>query len=196
MPNEKPRVLLDIDGVLGDFTASALKIGNKLVGTEFAVDDVVFWDFCDLPGWEPYEDAIWEEIKKPGFARNMVVYPGASEAVRHLKTIADVRIVTSSMGISEPFCFERLAWLDENFGIPWKKVVYAYEKSPYAGDFFVDDKVANVQGWLEENGTKATAAVLWTQPYNQAADIHHPKLHRFNDWDKLIKLVGAFVNRK
>src|SRR5690242_18826790 len=96
----RPRVLLDVDGVLCDFLNPALAVMNQLLGTNVKLEDMKSWHLFDAWDFEvpkKIQDACYDEWKKPGWCRKLPVYPDARAGVTKLQLIADVYIVTSPM---------------------------------------------------------------------------------------------------
>jgi 5'(3')-deoxyribonucleotidase len=205
------RLLIDCDGVLASFTDGFLAIANRIAGTHYAHDDVDAWNLDELPGVAEHSDEIWAEVGEPGFARNLVVYPGAQAGVAALSRLGEVRVVTAPLWMNnedekrgpfqqigsrleslygKTFCWDRMKWLQEHFQIPRKHIIFAYDKSGEDGDVLIDDKVENIQNWIDRHGSrKGRAAILWAQKYNAYADGAHPKVIRTNDWARAAEIV-------
>lgn len=158
-------VLIDLDGVVADFTSACLFIANQYAGTNYTPADVTEWEIFNLPGLREVEDRTWKTISEPGFARMLAVYPGAREGVEWLKSKGPVRILTSPV-ISPTFMFDRVRWVEKELGIGWKHIIYTYSKELVTGRGLIDDKPENILAWTDRN---TGPAVLWAQPYNQAA---------------------------
>ena len=92
----RPRVLLDVDGVLADFLTPALAFVEKLTGKTYQEADMTTWDIFEVVGKE-WEQPFFEACNRPGFAASLAVYPGAQEGVARLREVAEVYIVTSPL---------------------------------------------------------------------------------------------------
>lgn len=178
-------VLLDCDGVLSNFVASALRIINTLAGTAYAHDDVTTWEVESLcpPELQP---EFWAQVCAPGFVRDMEPYPGAVEAVSLLRERYGVHIVTARMRQSPTWVDEREAWLERHFGIPYKLVTSTHGKSVCAGIALVDDKPAHVIDWAAAH--PQGIAMLLDRPYNRAAEI--PGGVRVHGWADVLGRLG------
>lgn len=186
--SSKPRLLIDVDGVLGDFVGPTLDIANRLAGTSYTAEDVREWDLFNLPGLREVEDATWKVISEVGWARTQPVLPGAIAAMQAFQEIGDVRIITAPVH-APTFCYDRKMWLLENFGIKHSHVIFATEKHYVDGDMLLDDKVENVRDWLQERGRRrGGTAVLWARPYNETFD-SHPRMVRTGDWSRVIEIA-------
>jgi len=190
-------ILLDCDGVLADFTTAFLAIGNTLAGTSYTVEDATEWDLA-LPGFEPYSRIIWDHVSAPGFARKLSPYPEAIEAVRVLRQLGRVRIVTTPIHSAEhlircrgeTFHWDRLHWLYSHFDVQPCDVIFTAHKELVTGDVFVDDKLENVRDWIAVHGPKPhVRAFLWSQPYNAGFKSNHPKVLRTSSWQDVIAYV-------
>lgn len=199
-PQQDRRFLVDVDGVLGDFTTAFLKHANAIAGTHYQHDDVTEWDLCALPKLREVESDIWGTVGRPGFARTLQPYPGAVDAVRELQKLGEVFVVTSPLWVHEgeagrddqhgrTFCYDRVKWLGEHFGIDAKHVIFGYHKHLVEGSALIDDRVENVERWLEAHGGKRdTAAILWAQLYNEHGK-QHPRMLRTNDWEDALTFL-------
>ena len=164
MTMERLRILVDVDGVLADFTGSFLRC-YRLYGGE--VPD----------GWQPStwtcidrlpsvgaRKAAWEH---PDLFRVMEPLPGALDALWHLNHDHDVRLVThiaAPWGVHVP---ARMRWLERHcrFLDTTRQVIVTSEKDVVSGDVLVDDYPANLRRWLRANPDGSGALV--NQPWNQ-----------------------------
>lgn len=197
----RPVLLVDCDGVLSNFVLGFLGIANRLAGTAYVEADVDAWDLDALPGFAEIRSDIWKEVGEPGFARGLAVYPGAQEGVRRLQELGEVFIVTAPLWThdedntrdplhGQTFCFDRVKWLEEHFGVNRKHVIFAYHKDLVSGSVLIDDKVANIQAWMGAHGAeKRTRAILWAHNYNRDGAGYHPKVTRTDNWDMVASIV-------
>lgn len=189
----KKRILVDVDGVLADFVGAFLDITNRIAGSSLTPEAVTSWNLDDIPEVAAHSEAIWKETGRPGFARNLKLFPGAVEAVEMLKSHGEVYLLTAPLWAhkehedilfhGQTFCYDRVKWAHENFGIPSKNVMFAYPKELVDGEMLIDDKVENIQGWLENHGRRpGRRAILWAQPYNTHGKGCHPRVTRTDSW--------------
>lgn len=199
---KRPRVLLDVDGVLADFVGAWLSIVNSVTGQQFTKEDVDDWSILESFEKRGVKDIA--RIKKicnaatgmEGFCADLAVLDGAQEAVRQLQSMADVFIVTSPWH-SKQWTYERDQWVKNHFGIKRDHVVHTSAKYLISGDFLVDDKIENIlgdtvkgtPGWLEENPTGC--GIVWEMPYNRGTPIPSGVM-RTNNWDKVIEAVSWY----
>ena len=191
----RPRILIDVDGVLADFSSGALLVCNKLANTSYTVEDIKDFDIFKLPSLKEIEDEAWRLMDHPGWARTLKVYDGAKDAVKRLKEIGDVRIVTAAVFSGPTFCFDRAQWLEEHFGIVHDDIFFGADKRCVWGDVFIDDKIENIHNWIGENGNlpNTPIAILWDRPWNQNY-ISHAKVRRLKDWNKAIELISTHLS--
>lgn len=186
----KPRVGLDVDGVLADLLTHCLGVASRMIGRRVTVEEVTSYDFAFVP--ESQTRTFWREVGAPGVCKNLRRYPGAVEGVKKLREVAEVYCVTSHLQAGSRWVHEREFWLKKHFDIPNAKVVHTHAKYTFAGAMLIDDKPKNIEEWAREH-PKGTP-VLWAQPYNAShtfpADVA-PRIVRTNDWDHVVRLVPS-----
>jgi len=163
---KRPRLLLDVDGVLADFLAPSLSILARLSGRTYVYDDFKTWDIFDTVPRE-FEKPFFDAVNQPGWCRSLPVYEGAVAGVRPLIEVTDLYVVTSPMNHVPTWMFEREGWLQEHFGVHHKRVVHTSAKFLCLGDVLVDDRPANIEAWEAEH--PGGLGLLWDQPYNRGS---------------------------
>lgn len=177
----RPRVLIDCDGVLADFLTPCLAIINRLTGKNHTLDNMSQWHIFEALGIEKkVEDAVYEEMKKPGWCRALPVYAGALEGIADLNTIADVYCVTSPMN-GATWSHERERWLQHWFHMPRHNIIQTDAKYTVAGDFLIDDKISHVEGWKRHHPNGQ--GVVWHQVTNRHQEASG--VRRTSDWNEL-----------
>lgn len=194
--NNKPRVGVDVDGVLADLLAPLFTHMNAMLGTAYAPDHMKDWDITDLVP-EDRRDEFWTT-----FGREVRVHdalrplPGAVEGMKLLAGVADVYVVTAYLRSAPTWVHDRDRWLSEHFGISDKKIVHTHAKYTFLGRALVDDKPSTVVRWQEEH--PEGLGILWAQPYNAAfspvgnaiVETHKPRVgFRTNSWETVVSLV-------
>lgn len=179
-------ILLDVDGVLADFTSGYVDIINTQCGTRFTAADVNQWDVCGALRLTKADAARAKRAigAAQGFAANLRHYPGSIAAVVRLAAIADVRIVTSPWNSNPTWTHDREAWLWKWFDIPHAHVHHTSEKWRVWGDVFVDDKLEAVKAWQAK--WPAGAGILWRTPHNIGETWDGVTT---NNWDEVIAIV-------
>lgn len=173
----RPRVLLDLHGVLADIMTPTLAVANEQDGTAKHIDAAKHWDVLEALGFSAFaKEAVRDAWQYDGFCQHMRPYAGAYEAVQELQQFCDVFVVTSSNDESLSWDYDNKAFCEGQLHIPPDRVVFTAHKHLLCGDMFVDDKPANVSA-------ADTPAFLWDQPYNRDAD---PQLARLRSWAELV----------
>jgi 5'(3')-deoxyribonucleotidase len=189
----KPRVLIDVDGVLADFIGAVLPIVERITGGRYIHEHVTHFDFSASLGLtKEHAAAVKRKIgETAGFAISLQPLGGAIDGVRRLRSIADVYVVTSPWNSNATWTHEREAWLKRWFDIPHSHVIHTSAKYVCLGDVFVDDKTEAVDEWRAAH--PQGVAVQWSTPHNRLDLWDGPST---NDWSHLIEIVGvAAANR-
>ena len=185
---EKPRVLLDCDGVLADFARPVIAHINELMGTSHTLEDLDQWDIMGALNVPPdVADEAYGRVKAENGCYTLPVYDGAKDGVRLLEQVADVYIVTSPMQ-SPHWADERRRWLTTHFGIGYKRQVQASAKELVAGDFLIDDKSETL--WLWAAAFPNGVPVLWHHESNRFDMWPHK---RTRDWQELRTFVAQMA---
>jgi len=181
------RILMDIDGVVADFMATALDIVEKLSGDRYHPTDFHAWDIFETIPREHELDFL-DAFKVKGTCLGIPLIPGSKEGVDGLRARGDLYVVTSPMGCVETWSHERDAWLKQHFEIPTSKIIHTSAKYVCAGDWLIDDKPANITPWLEHNPNGK--AMLWHHNYNAKEDLG-PRVHRVHNWVDVFAILDA-----
>jgi 5'(3')-deoxyribonucleotidase len=179
----KPRLGLDVDGVLADFITPALAIMRDMGVGDYTPEDMTDFEMSTLIP-EGRRNEFWKRCGEPGWCRNLKPYDGAQDGVKALAKVADIYIVTSPLHSGPQWTHEREAWLWEHFGIPRSRVIHTAAKYTFAGDMLVDDKPEHVEKWSDEH---RGVPVLWARPYNERA---RKLMVRTNSWFELTDIAS------
>ncbi len=188
-----PRVLLDVDGVLANWTASAIDVAAKITGKFFSMEELCSWNIFETIGHEHYE-ACNEAFQEEGFCASIQPYAPALSGFRMLREHAEVFVVTSATH-SKYWHYERCEWLKKHFDIDPSRICFTDNKHHVRGDIFVDDKLSNVWEWY--NCNKDRVSLLWAQPYNKLDRYDQsvsrwPATCRIDGWSSLIDVARTF----
>lgn len=182
----KPIMLIDVDGVIADFTTPVLKLASLALGKDFTHSDVTDWDYRKALGLSDLQwRAICRDIEYEGFANQLEPYDGAVDGVNAIAEHADVYFVTSDWRGSKTWVYDRNKWLMRHFGDLGRNVIHTSHKRLVYGDVLVDDKPENVERWTLEWPTEC--GILWDRPYNRQANYAH--LRRHSSWRQILKTV-------
>jgi len=184
------RVLLDVDGVLADFSAGSRPEIERILGRKAVDEDFLRWDVT----WCLKDDLQREEfgraVDSPGFCAGLPVIPGSRDGVDSLRLDGhEVVFVTSHRMTSKTWVHERDRWLMEHFAADQRDIVHCHRKEFVRGNVLVDDRPKNVEVWGLHHPDGA--AILWDQPYNRYAELEHPGIRRTASWDDVRSAMGA-----
>jgi 5'(3')-deoxyribonucleotidase len=184
----RPRVLVDVDEVLGDFQGPALDIMSEVTGRQYIPEDFEVWDIFSILTEEERE-AVFERIEVPGFCSGIEPKEGAIKAIKEIQTFADVYPVTSPFH-SKPWVVERTQWLGDRFG--WKKseIVFTSAKFLVGGDALIDDRPENVIKWGEHHPDGLP--ILWHLPNTR--NMPHDDI-RATTWAEVIEKLKSHAER-
>jgi 5'-nucleotidase len=181
------RVLVDIDGVAGDFVGAWLELVYECTGRRYEREQLTQCDLAAAIGLHASEKSRIEiAMRRQQFCARIQPIIGAVSGLAELRRVAEVRIVTKPLpdsplyGPSIFWCTERLQWLERHFGIPASEVYLCSDKQGIRGDILVDDDPKNLTGFQGR-------ALLWTRPHNQSAT----EFERITAWQELLSEVGS-----
>jgi 5'(3')-deoxyribonucleotidase len=174
----RPRVLLDVDGVLADFVGHTLTLLGEHAPPG-GRDAFTSWDMLSL--MSPEARAMCSHgWRRQGWCATMPTLPDAQNAVDRLGLRAEVVYATAPMADAPNWMWERSKWLERVFAADPRSVVFTHDKAHVWGDVFVDDKSENVDGWASAHPDGV--ALLWDAPYNQDWKARHPNARRATAW--------------
>lgn len=189
----RPRVLVDVDGVLADFTGAWLEIMVEMTGLEIKREEVSDWDIFGVLETRGVNEPLRNHVKevcrsatsRAGFCGSLKVLAGAQDGFNQLRDIADVYIVTSPWN-SPYWTFERDSWLLDNFGVPRKNIVHTDAKYLVSGDYLIDDKTSHIVNWCAEqpNGQ----GILWESAHNKGHEIPENSV-TLSDWHSVFRFI-------
>lgn len=163
---EQPEVLLDIDGVAGNFIKGCLPIASRIVGRPVHHDDIDQFMIERSLGMDAEQTAeLYKHVMEEGWCRSLPAYEGAKEAVAELRTFVTVVPVTAHFFSSKHWVYERDEWIVEHLGIPKTDIIHTHRKFQIDGDALVDDKVSHLSAWKRRH--PQGHAVLFKRRYNE-----------------------------
>lgn len=177
MPQSSLQIVLDCDGVLGDFLGHYLRTLKRRTGRTFSLADVTSYGIekaLSLTEWEIWR--IHSAIEEPGWCSEILPLPGAQRGVRDLRDQGhEIVVATSPWKGHKTWHRERLDWLSRHFGISESQVIFTSRKERITGNLLVGDHPAHAEMWT--NGS----VVLMDQPYNRPEN--PAEGHRRATWD-------------
>jgi 5'(3')-deoxyribonucleotidase len=179
----KPTVLVDVDGVVADFSGHTI----KMLRFDFKIpQDVVIDNYNMEQSLLPYGikpkdlHKIW---KKPLFCSSIRLIPRSVDSIYRLSQSFTVVFLTKPMEDHSTWHFERTSWIENNFKGLYEEIIFATNKWRVDGDAFVDDHAENVQAWSAKHPSKASAII--NQPWNKNSNITSPRfdsIGKFTDF--------------
>ncbi len=169
--------LIDVDGVLCDFTGGCLSVlkSERILGniTQESFTQYDFWETLSPKQGEMLSRAI----NRKGFVATLNPLPQAKEAVARIRAQGHhVKFVTAPLDSSEFWMFERKEWLKFHFGAKKEDIIFAHDKSVVWGNVFIDDKDTSVLAWQKQWPTQK--GFIFSQPWSK----EQPGIARV-DWD-------------
>jgi 5'-nucleotidase len=140
---KRPRVLVDVDGVVADFAQLMVNAVRNLKFRDIPITwRPTKWDIArELELTKEQEEEVYDVLRLPGSAGLLNPIPGAIQGVKRIASLFDVAFVTSPLDGSHTWCFDRSEWLMKHFGEDLgSRWVYTDYKYLVYGDFLVDDK--------------------------------------------------------
>ncbi len=199
-------VLLDCDGPLANFCQGFLDLVEEETGYAFGPQVITDWDVTGCPYFRqlamdigrPFEElkrAVWKRVNRIGFCQSLCLIPGAKEAVKEIRKIAHVEVVTSPMGSSPTWMPERTEWLQRHFGFDSSEIHFVQKKFRVHGDVLVDDKTSHIVEWSNATHVRLADghAILWDAPYNRGEELEG--VRRASNWEQAVDHVRTIRNQ-
>lgn len=199
----KPKILLDIDGVIANFYYSFAKYLNEKhrCTLDLHSDPPEY----DIKKWNngvnelDIHSIICDWVKDEGFS-TLSAFDGASNFFKKIDSIYDIYIVTARIGdwqvkfpkdILKKIKKDTIDWLKEN-EINCKNIYFEHDKVKFCKDneitIMIEDKLSTVLAAIKEG----INAILIDMPYNQyfINDLKINRAKSYNDVFKLLKMVS------
>lgn len=149
--------LVDVDGVLADFTTAALR------GTQLSSENVTQWDFFSQLSVAEAK-LVRDRLHYPMFWRSDIrpieTARGFGDRLR-VAGYEEVVLITAPW--SKQTMAARTEWLVEHYGGQFDALVFDKNKARHRGDLLIDDKPSNLTEWQSAN---SGLAICYEQPYN------------------------------
>jgi 5'-nucleotidase len=168
------RILLDIDGVLGDIYSRFLELHREETGEILTYEDIS----GKLEG-EAFP-GLYRWVRTVGFFRTIPVMPDSQQILRRLNEWHEIIIVSMATEFPESLTDKQL-WLNEHYPfIKPKQVIFCGDKSLIPGDIMIDDHFKNLDRFGGET-------IMFVQPHNVLKDDHsHRKVSSWKEIESLL----------
>lgn len=183
------RVLLDCDGILGDFVSGCQQWFQSHHGLTYDLESFKSFDLLEATGHVDKQESLDRYMRDTDFCRHMPVYPGAQKFVEDLRAWHEIVVVTSPYSAVENWCHSRIVWLGEHFGIPKHDVIFCKRKELIIGDVLVDDRGENCEAFNASpvTGHKGREAICLDRPWNRS----FVNLTRAESYDEVLGIIGV-----
>lgn len=195
----RPRnVVIDIDGVIGDFNTPFAKKLSEFSGIPLDQFTFTEWYWYEKTGIsKKLVSKAWDSIIEDPVGRwdfwfhRVAALP---EVVDPLKDLIDSPIfnpifVTARNPRTYVATYE---WLRNRFGFPYPQLIMSQRKGFICEALnafaFIDDKYENCLDVLRMRGT-STLVALCDQPYNRSK-VLHPYMHRLSGMHEFLAFIG------
>lgn len=176
------KILVDIDGVMNNFTEVWAQRLDELYGTGIAYEDIKEWDMM-----ETYTMLTREQLYAPILCDDFYgrLKP-VSGAARFLKRLIDdgheIFIVTHTDYQVVPVKMREFLFINYPF-ITWDDVILTAHKQMIRGDVLIDDGMCNLIGG-------DYVKLLYDAPYNRNFDAAKNGMTRVYDWEQIYMLIS------
>ena len=206
---KKPFVLgLDLDGVVGDYTAAFRPVVAQIKGQSIeSMPDPVDFALWNCPGWNIKDKADYTELHRIALNefhiyRDMPVYEGAIEHINQLVEMGvRIKIVTTRLftkGDYHKVLTDTSIWLEKN-NIPFDEICFVRDKPAVGAHLYIDDAPHNITEIQSELGHDSV--IIYDQPWNQGiegiravSDVNGGRI--FTQWDHLVGMIPAMAAMK
>jgi 5'(3')-deoxyribonucleotidase len=167
-------ILVDVDGVLADFTGHLSK--------ETGIPEDAFTAFKFEDCLTPEQTELCRDVlARPGFCSTIPAYKGAKSFVKNLKKLGEVVAVTAPWHSCTTWEWERRGWL-KNLGIGRMISAKAEDKHLIQGEYLIEDRIDTLECW--RGGGRFP--ILLDRPWNRT-EIFTPRLHSYREIVDYIK---------
>ena len=170
----KPKVLVDMDGVLADVYSQYIALEYKDTGVKPVLEDLYGkTEEESFPSFHKY-------VRSKGFFETAPLLPDAVKGLKYLNDKYKVLIVYSATEFPNSLT-EKQRWLNEYFPfITWEQMIFCGRKDSIQGDIMIDDHPKNLR-------TFGGRRILFTQPHNMCID--EASYQRVSGWEEIMNLL-------
>lgn len=192
-------ILLDVDGVLADFVGAVRGICAEL-DHDLVVNTFDFTKQLQLQHPLAYQHYL-ERSAERGFCYGMQRYRGAVQFLKQLRKLGDVVAVTATLKHCPTWSHERKQWLAD-LGFQQQDIIFAVRKDLVVGDFFVDDKLSNLETWNNRWQGAHSDGIIRSVLVGHGYNVEHQPVAS-GDWyarvehnfDDIVRFVAKAIER-
>lgn len=153
-----------MDGVIADFTSSAITALNKEYNRNITLEE--YAKFGGWNVWEPYdstEEDFWRIINShENLYAEIKPIRWSYELYSRLSKLGEVTIVTAPSFKDSNCASQKLHWLKEYLNINPGQVFIGYRKHLLAGNgILIDDNAKNVDNFIANGGQAILVPATW-----------------------------------
>jgi len=173
------RIIVDVDGVLGNWTSSYLRLyeqmGGRIPGTWAWTE---FNAHKNLPDYEKYNARIWKDST---LFWHIAPILGAIRALYNLNRKRSVYIATAVPAIHHD---TRSEWFREWFPFihRQRQLIFTGSKHLLQADVMVDDQPRFLNGWAAHNPGGQPVLILGAWNKELPVPENTLRFHRFSQW--------------
>lgn len=157
------RILIDVDGVLANCAKQVLLFSGSTIEEK----DVVNFGIIEALS-KKEQELLMKGMEGSIFWHTLEPIEGAIENIKYLKKKNHKLVIVTTPWSSCPVWESvRRKWLKKIFGKnTFEDIIFVNKKQFVKGDLFIDDKVENIDNWLNEHHFKH--AFIYDYPYNRS----------------------------
>lgn len=165
----RPRIYLDMDGVMTDFVGRVLDTWPRSIpepgpytGRSMTETDIDAWAIEDRIGVS--REVFWASIDTPLWWRTLADYPWSTALFEMLSFYGNVTYLTSPSR-SPGAASGKLSWIQYRHGREFSNWIFTNHKEHVAGPgkILLDDSEKNCEAWRQAGGK----AILFPQYWNE-----------------------------
>lgn len=174
------RILLDLDGVLGDWAGSAIRAHGRDPAQVFASWPAGVYDLAEALGVSTNE--MWRPIHAAGsdFWADIEPYPWAHDLLRQCQNFAPTTILTAP-SLDPGAAAGKVAWLQRMFGRSFRDYLIGPDKPACAwpGSVLIDDRDDGCRGFQDAGGHAIVFPRIWNSAREHAESVERDGPHAY-----------------
>lgn len=162
---EKPKILLDMDGVLSDFFTSAVKNLNQATGKNITIPEYVSYNTFDMEKiWGISVEDFWKFAdNSETFWEDISPYPWYKEIYSYLTNFGEVTLATSPAPHNVSCATQKAKWVKKYLGLDNHSMMIGSRKYLMANPntILVDDYHKNIEKFSNAGGKTCLIRSNW-----------------------------------